>query len=794
MTDIDDLDDLDGRTPVVAGVGQSSERITDPGYRGLSPVDLAAEAARCALQDTGVEAAAVAAVIDTIAATRQFENSTPRARAPLGRSNNFPRSVAKRIGADPARAILEVVGGQSPQHLVTEMCRTIAAGDSEAALVVGAEAISTILHLAAGDNPPDFTEHVDGSLEDRGYGVRGLASVFRASHGLTDAPSQYGLFENARRCRLRLGRREYAEDMGKLFAPFTDVAAANPHSAAPKRYSAAELATPTERNRPIADPYTVALVAREKVNQGAAVLVMSLAAARRLGIPAERLVFLRGHADLRERDLMDREDFSRSPAAVMAVQHALDMAGIGLGDVGSFDLYSCFPIAVSNIADGLGLAYDDPRRLTVTGGLPFFGGAGNNYSMHAIAEIVQRCRSDRGSAGVVAANGGTLSKHSVGVYSTTPSPWREDDSEGLQAEIDAWPAVPATDSPQGWASVETWTVKHGRDGRRTPIVIGRLETTGERFVALGVDDDEDILDLLDGDYPVGQRIYVRALPTGNRVTTSRTRMDELHPQRIPGFRDSYEFVEIERDGHLLVVTMNRPDMRNALHPPANLELEEIFDAYFADPGLWVAIITGAGSQSFSAGNDLIYTASGKPLYVPQSGFAGLTSRRSLSKPVIAAVNGFAMGGGLEIALACHLIVADENAQLALSEVKVGLAAAAGGLVRLPRRLPIAVATEMILTGRRMGAAEAAQRGLVNRVAPPGKAVEAARELAAEIIAASPTSVRISLDIMAETAGIADPVEAVAYRSDALDELFFSQDMAEGVAAFAEKRPPRWVNG
>jgi acetyl-CoA C-acetyltransferase len=310
---------------------------------------------------------------------------------------------------------------------------------------------------------------------------------------------------------------------------------------------------------------------------------------------------------------------------------------------------------------------------------------------------------------------------------------------------------------------------------------------------MGIDGDDDILELLDTECPVGQRIYVRALPTGNRVTTSRTRMDELHPPRTPGFRDSYEFVEIERDGHLLVVTMNRPDMRNALHPPANLELEQVFDAYFADPDLWVAIITGAGTQSFSAGNDLIYTASGKPLYVPQSGFGGLTSRRSMPKPVIAAVNGFAMGGGLEIALACHLIVADEEAQLALSEVKVGLVAAAGGLVRLPRKLPAAVATEMILTGRRMGAAEAAQRGLVNRVAPEGKAVDMARDLAAEITAVSPTSVRISLDIMAETAGIADPVDAAVYRSDALDELFFSQDTAEGVAAFAEKRPARWVN-
>lgn len=788
------LDELDGCAPVIVGVGQSSERLADAGYRGLSAVELAAEAAKAALQNTGADVAAVAAVIDSIGAVRQFENSSPQARAPLGRSNNFPRSVANRVGVRPARAILETIGGQTPQHLVTEMCRTISRGGSAGALVVGAEAISTVQHFANSENPPDFSENVEGSLEDRGYGLRGLVSVFRASHGLTDAPSQYALFENARRARLKLGRREYAEDMGRLFAPFTEVAANNPHAAAPTRRTTVELATPTERNRLIADPYTAFLVAREKVNQGAAVLIVSLATARRLGISEDRMVFLHGHADLQERDIMEREDLSRSPAAVMAVRHALDVAGVTLDDIASFDLYSCFPIAVSNIAAGLGLDADDSRRLTITGGLPYFGGAGNNYSMHAIAETVERCRIHRGDRGLVAANGGALSKHSVGVYSTDPTPWREDDSADLQAEIASWPAVPVNDRPEGWATVETWTLKHGKNGQRKAIVIGRLEITGERFLAVGLEGDDDILDLLSGDHPAGQRIYVRALPIGNRVTTSRHRMDDLRPLRLPGFRDSYEFVEVERDGHLLVVTINRPEARNSLHPPAHLELDDIFDAYLADPDLWVAIITGAGGQAFSAGNDLIYMASGKPLYLPLSGFAGLTSRRQMNKPIIAAVNGFAMGGGLEIALACHLVVVDETAQLGLSEVKVGLAAAAGGLVRLPRKVPIAVATEMILTGRRMGAIEAERWGLVNRVAPAGQAVASARELAAEIIASSPTSVRTCLELMEEISGIPDPVDAVSHRSDALDALFFSHDMAEGVTAFAEKRPPRWVNG
>src|SRR6185437_12643404 len=231
----------------------------------------------------------------------------------------------------------------------------IAGGRGEVVLLVGSEAISTIEHYAGADDKPDFTEHAEGSLEDRGYGLRGLISRHLAAHGLTGAPAQYALFDNARRARLGQTREEYAAAMGALFAPFTTVAAANPHSSAPVERGPAELVTPTEANRPIADPYTRYIVAREKVNQGAAVLLMSVAAARRLGVPADRWVFLRGHADLRERDMLDRADLSASPASALAVRHALAVAGITADDLATIDLYSCFPAPVFNICDGLGL-------------------------------------------------------------------------------------------------------------------------------------------------------------------------------------------------------------------------------------------------------------------------------------------------------------------------------------------------------------------------------------------------------------------------------------------------------
>jgi acetyl-CoA C-acetyltransferase len=784
---------LDPRTPVIVGAGQASERLGEPGYRRRSPVDLAADAAREAFADTGADQGVVAAAVDTVAGVRQFENSTPGARAPLGRSDNYPRSVAGRIGASPARAVLEVSGGQAPQHLVNEFAATIAAGRAEVVLLFGSEAISTAEHYAKADQAdrPDFTEQAEGSLEDRGYGLTGMMSRHLAAHGLTGAPSQYALIDNARRARLKQTREEYAAAMGALFAPFTKVAAANPHASAPVERTAHELVTPTEANRPIADPYTRYIVAREKVNQGAAVLLMSVAAARRLGIPEDRWVFLHGHADLRERTLMERADLSASPAAVMAARHALELAGITAADLATIDLYSCFPAPVFNICDGLGIAPDDPRGLTLTGGLPFFGGAGNNYSMHAIAETVRCARTQPGSFGFVGANGGIMSKYSAGVYSTAAAPWAPDRSADLQAEIDSGAAPGEAVRADGWATIETYTVRHSRGGRRTGIVIGRLEADGRRFVATG--DDDSLLGLLTSGEAFGARVITRSFGIGNRVTTSEQQMNDLFPPEPLVLRDRYDHVLVRREGHVLEVTINRPEARNSLHPMANDELDHVFSCYFADDDLWVAILTGAGDKAFSAGNDLMYSASGKPMWVPKNGFGGLTSRRRMPKPVIAAVNGYAMGGGCEIALACHLVVADATAQFALSEVKVGLVAGAGGLVRLPRTIPPKVATEMILTGRRITATEALGYGLVNRVTDAGQALDGARALAAEILDGSPTSVRVSLRVMEETRGIPDVIDAVTHPSSAFDDLMASEDALEGLTAFAQKRRPGWRN-
>lgn len=498
---------------MVVGVGQAAERIDDPGYRAMSPVELAAAAAQAAIDDCG--GTAVAAEVDTIAALRQFEISGPAANAPLGRSNNYPRSVAKRIGAEPRRAILEIVGGQGPQHLVTELAGEIAAGRSDVALIFGSDATSTLRYFAGREDKPDFSETVEGDLEDRGSGIEKLITRYTVIHGLVDAPTQYALMENARRATTGLGPAEYLRRMAELFAPFSKVAAGNPFSAAPVERTVDELVTVTESNRMIAEPYPRLLVARDQVNQGAAALLMSVEAARRLGVPEDKWVYLRGHADLEEQAFLARPDLGHAPSAVMAAREALDVAGIGVDDVATFDLYSCFPVPVFNICDGLGIAPDDPRGLTLTGGLPFFGGAGNNYSMHGIAETVARMRSAPGQFGLVGANGGIQSKYSVGVYSTTPGQWTPDRSAQLQQQVNNAPGVPVTESPDGPGTIETYTVRRD-NGRATGIVIGRLVADGSRFLAT-TEDAALVSLLIDGD-PLGQPVQVRSFEYGNRCT------------------------------------------------------------------------------------------------------------------------------------------------------------------------------------------------------------------------------------------------------------------------------------
>ena len=256
---------------------------------------------------------------------------------------------------------------------------------------------------------------------------------------------------------------------------------------------------------------------------------------------------------------------------------------------------------------------------------------------------------------------------------------------------------------------------------------------------------------------------------------------------------AHQFCTVEDEGRLRIVTLNRPEVLNALHADANDELSAVWDEFAARDDLWVGIVTGAGGRAFSAGNDLKVQAAGKRRPNGPNGFAGLSHRFDLDKPLIAAVNGVAMGGGFETALACDIIIAAENAVFALPEPRVGLIAGGGGVHRLPRTIPIKKAMGMILTGRRVSAREGFDLGFVTGVVKEGEALEAAKQWAQMILECSPKAVRASKQ--AAYRGLDEQKLETAMRTvyPAQRENLESQDYIEGPKAFAEKRKPNWQN-
>lgn len=257
---------------------------------------------------------------------------------------------------------------------------------------------------------------------------------------------------------------------------------------------------------------------------------------------------------------------------------------------------------------------------------------------------------------------------------------------------------------------------------------------------------------------------------------------------------AYEFATVEREGPVTIVTLNRPDVMNALHSPAHHELAQIFDEFAADPDQWVGILTGSGARSFCAGNDLKFQAGGGAMQLPPSGFAGLTTRFDLAKPLIAAVNGMAMGGGFETALACDIILASDTAKFGLPEPRVGLMAGAGGVQRLPRVVGMQCAMSIILTSRHVPAAEAKELGIASEVVAPDTLMDVARNWAAQICEASPAAVQAAKQ--AAYCGYEEPTLEQAMRAmwsyPAFRALMTSEDAVEGPRAFAAKRKPNWT--
>jgi acetyl-CoA C-acetyltransferase len=484
---------IDPKMPVLIGGGQATWRKTAP----PGPRAMVLEAVSRAAADAGIDLAALAATdtIGVVGFTIDAPGTTARLKPP--RMANPPAALAENLGAAPHTAVYTHMGGNSPQALVNWASERIANGDSELVVLAGAEFLGSLMKtMTSGGDTTAFTGGPDTDPVRWGDARDGQTPQEEA-HGLSFPANTYPLFENALRAKLGRSICEHRKKMGELFTRFSAVAAANPHAWFPKERSAEEITTEGPDNRMVGFPYTKYLNAIIQVDQSAAVILASTAKADELGIPHEKRVYLHGCSDAAERwNPLDRVNYWSSPAIGLCAEKAFAMAGKTPADMALFDIYSCFPSAVQIACAEIGIETSDQRPLTVTGGLPYFGGPGNNYSMHGIVSMMERLRTQPGACGLVTANGWFLTKHAMGVYSTAPvkGAWARENPKGYQTKIDALSSPEIVREPAGPATIETYTVIHGRDRVRMGIVIGR-DANGRRFVANTPDDEATLLDL-----------------------------------------------------------------------------------------------------------------------------------------------------------------------------------------------------------------------------------------------------------------------------------------------------------
>jgi acetyl-CoA C-acetyltransferase len=457
------------------------------------------ETARRAAADAGGGAALLAAV-DTVAVANVICHDY----------GDAPGLLAERLGCHPRRTIYTTLGGNTPQSLVTLLCDEIVAGRSAVALIAGAEAWHTMRARSKAGLPSNWTPARETAAPRWGDPRPGVSEL-EARHGAARPIEAYPMYENAFRAARGLSLDAHRRELGGFAARCAAIAAHNPYAWFRDGKDATTLSTVTAENRIIGFPYPKFMNAILDVNQGAALLLTSDTAARRLGIAVDRWVYPWSGVDVVEHWFMqDRVDYHTLPGMRRAGAELLATVGLGIERFQHLDLYSCFPIAPRLSATMLGIPPDDPRPLTVTGALPWFGGPGNNYTTHAIATVMDRLRAARADVALVHALGWICTKHALGVYGGTPPPggWQRAGGPGLQAWADALPHPEVVAEASGRGTVETYTVVHGRDGGpERGVAIGRLGD-GRRFLAV-LPRERGVLEAMERTEQVGRTGTVR---------------------------------------------------------------------------------------------------------------------------------------------------------------------------------------------------------------------------------------------------------------------------------------------
>ncbi len=467
---------IDPRAPVIVGAGQIAAAADET----RTPLDLMSAAAGAALADSGVTS--LGSRVQSVAATHCFSWPVPDPAAAL----------AGELGLNPAETVRSNLAGTSPIDLLRDAAARIAGGELDVALLAGGEAARSLARGAFDGGPaqPDGTEptRLVGSDREAWHPAEQAAGLYLPI-------AYYPLFEHALRAARGEGLDEHRERVARLWARFAAVAAENPYAAVRDAPDAATIATASERNRPIASPYTKLMTANLQVDQGAAIVVCSSEAADAAGIPADRRIFVAATAAATDHWFtIERDRLDRSPAIAACAGAALGHAGAGLDDIGLIDLYSCFPSAVQIAADELGLDLEgDSRPPTVTGGLTFAGGPASNYPMHSLATLNGSLR-EQGGLGLATGVGWFMTKHALALLAADvpASPFAD---FSPQAEVDA---LPRREPGAGVGEIESYTVLFDRDATPTSAIVSSIGADGSRSLA-GVHEPAEMAALLDRD-------------------------------------------------------------------------------------------------------------------------------------------------------------------------------------------------------------------------------------------------------------------------------------------------------
>jgi acetyl-CoA C-acetyltransferase len=488
--------------PILIGAGQATWRDIDA---ARTPLDALFAASSAALADAG--SPRTTAAIDALAMVRFIADTTPGVGALFPR--NPGAALVQRLGINGASIYQGTIGGNTPQYLVNQIAGKLARGEHSAVLLCGAELLATLFSaLRTGEDISAWAGTATAEPPTLGQEREGHSAA-ELAHGLYEPINTYPLFEQSLQHHLGASREQHTAHIAEICSRMSRVAATNPYAWRPLAQDAVEIASVAQHNRYIGFPYTRAMNPILEVDMAAAVIMTTAGKARELGIDPSQWIYLRAGADVNDIWFVgERPTLHASPAIRLAWEAVSKQAGVTLDELSYFDIYSCFPSAVQVACNELGLSPLDARGVTVTGGLPYFGGPGNNYSLHAIAEMVTRLRSTGSGHGLVTANGLYLTKHSLGLYSTEAGeqPWQDTDSSALQQRIDAAPRLAVAADASGKATIDTWTVSFGRSGPKRGIVLARNEA-GERVIA-NTASDSDTLQQFIAQNPIGHSGHV----------------------------------------------------------------------------------------------------------------------------------------------------------------------------------------------------------------------------------------------------------------------------------------------